>query len=169
MRLQPTSPVLLSLVCLLGCGGSGQSAAITDPTTPVTLTRFRTDSIAFAQYSGITAAGDLVVRDAAAWSALWQRIHAGQLPIPSLPEVDFSREVIVSAAMGTQSSGGYNILLTGASEDARGVEIRVLESSPGAGCGTTTALTQPVDLARMARQDVPIRFVASRQVRECSP
>lgn len=169
VRLASFPPILYSLACLLACQGAGGSAGISGSPTPLTLTRFRTDSVAFAQYSGMTAAQNLVVRDAAAWNNLWQRIHAGLIPLPPRPDVDFSQDMVVAAAMGTRSTGGYDVLLTGASEDGGGVEIRALEVSPGAQCGVTTALTQPVDLARMPRRDEPVRFVVSQQVRSCGP
>jgi len=135
----------------------------------VTLTRFRTDSIAFALNSGVNATEHLVIRDAAAWSALWQNIHATTDPIPPLPDVDFGQEMIVAAALGTRTSGGYNVLLTQAIEDGGGVEVQVLETSPGATCITTQALTQPIDLARVTRREGSVHFQVMQHVERCGP
>ena len=169
MRLVSHTPIMLSVASLLACQGAGGPAVMTAPSNPLPLVRFSTDSTAFAEYSGVTAAQNLVVRDASAWNALWQRINAMSIPVPPLPAVDFTREMIVAAAMGTRNTGGYDILLTGATEDQAGVEIRVLEVSPGAACITTQALTQPVVLARAARRDGSVRFVVSRETRKCGP
>ena len=135
--------------------------------TAVTLTRFRTDSYAFAFNSGITSPLNVVVRDPAAWSELWQNIHAPMTPAPPLPVVDFSREMIIAAGLGNRLSGGYDVLLARAAEDASGLQIEVIETSPGPGCATTQALTQPVDLARTPRRDGPVRFVTTRRVNHC--
>jgi len=89
--------------------------------------------------------------------------------MPSLPEVDFAQEMIVAAALGTRASGGYNVLLTRAIEDSTGVQVSVLETSPGANCATTLALTQPIDLGRLERRDGPVRFVVTQQVERCGP
>jgi hypothetical protein len=136
---------------------------------PLTLTRLGADSTAFALYSGVLAPVNVVVRDAAGWSALWQTIHATIDPMPPLPDVDFGQEMIVAAALGTRNSGGFNVLLTQANEDSGGVEIQVLETSPGADCFNTQALTQPIDLGRIERRDGPVRFVITQQIQSCGP
>lgn len=172
MRLRNRSVLLVAFLPLVACQGADMPASDPGLSNPpvnaaLTLTRFRTDSIAFALNSGVNAPGQLVIRDVTAWSTLWQNIHATTDPMPPLPEVDFGQELIVAAALGMRNTGGYNILLTGANEDAAGVEIQVLETSPGADCFTTQALTQPVDLARASRRDGPVRFVVSQEVRRC--
>ncbi len=156
---------------LAACRSPGDPAAHTSLTSSsaasLALTRLRSDSIAFAVYSGITSPTDLVVRDSAGWSTLWQLVHANQDPVPPLPAIDFTREMILAVGLGTRSTGGYNVLLTAASEDSAGVNVQVVETSPGADCITTQALSQPVDLARAPRRDAPVRFSINRQVRDC--
>lgn len=160
------------IFCLLACQGGGTSAPGpgdrgTLPGAAVPLTRFSDDSFAYTFYSGITSRQAFVIRDQAAWSELWQNIHATTTPAPPLPEVDFSQEMVLAAALGTRSSGGYDVVLGDAAEDAAGLHVEVTESSPGAGCATTQALTQPVDLARMQRHDGPVQFVETRRVVPC--
>jgi hypothetical protein len=110
---------------------------------------------------------NVVVRDQAAWSELWHTIHAPMTPVPPLPMVDFGQEMVVAAGVGNRSSGGYDVLMGGAAEDASGLQIEVIETSPGPGCVTTQALTQPVDLARTPRRDGPVRFVTTRRINHC--
>jgi len=137
--------------------------------TPITLTRLRGDPFAYAFYSGLRDPAQLVIRDAAAWDQLWQRIHATMTPVPELPSVDFGREMVVAAALGNRNSGGYDILFTGASEDGASVRVELTESSPGTNCATTQALTQPVDLAIMPIREGTLEFVVTRRVKECAP
>ncbi len=173
MRIPAIRALAASLGVLLACRAVEVPVGDTDVTTPgstaLTLNRLGPDSLAFAFYSGIHAATHLVVRDQADWDRLWQDIHATVEPKPPLPSVDFGAEMVVAAALGTRNSGGYNVLLTEATEDAGDVVIRVRETSPGADCATTQALTQPVDVARMVRRDGAVRFVVTRDVRTCGP
>jgi hypothetical protein len=172
MRFHLAGSPALSLVAVLACRNGATPSAdqgLSQPPASLALTRFRSDSVAFAQYSGVRSPATLVVRDAAAWAQLWEEIHATVEPKPDLPAIDFGQEMIVAAAMGSRNSGGYNILLTKASEGTEGVEIEVLETSPGAGCAVTLALTQPIDLARVERRYGPVRFVVRQQVRDCGP
>lgn len=173
MRRHDVYRFAVPLLCLAACQSVDVPASNPDlknpPAVTLTLTRLRTDSMAFALYSGVSAPENVVVRDAAAWSALWQNIHATIDPIPPLPDVDFGQEMIVAAALGTRNSGGFNVLVTQATEDSEGVEIQVLETSPGADCFNTQALTQPIDLGRIERRDGPVRFVVTQQIQRCSP
>ena len=144
------------------------SAFSTDPhAVPVALIRFRSDSIAFAQYSGVWQAENLVVRDARTWADLWQRIYADVNPAPPTPSIDFTQEMVVAVALGARNTGGYNVLLTGATHDTGGVLIRASETSPGPHCFTTQAFSQPIDLARVARSDQAVRFAVTQRVVDC--
>jgi len=68
---------------------------------PLTLTRLRTDSIPFALYSGVRAPENVVVRDATAWSALWQNIHAA---LDQMVQWVNPNEQVVDAGEATASS-----------------------------------------------------------------
>ena len=64
------------------------------------------------------AAAQQVVRDPAAWQALWTRLHANASAAPVLPPVDFAKDMVVVAAMGMKGHGGYKIAITAAADDA---------------------------------------------------
>ena len=69
--------------------------------------------------------------------------------------------------MGTRATGGYVIAID--SIDTRGDTLRVLvrEQSPGPRCGTTAALSAPVAVARIRRNDLPVRFTTRNVVKDC--
>ena len=99
LRTMTSSALLLVVACRPGDGPA--SSFGNDPhAVPVSLIRFRTDSTAFAQYSGINQAQNFVIRDAAAWNDLWQRIYATQTPVPPPPDVDFNTQMVVASALG---------------------------------------------------------------------
>jgi len=160
------------ILCLLACqdgetSDPGQGSPGTLSGTAVPITRFTSDSFAYTFNSGITSRKEVVIRDQAAWSELWQNIHATMTPAPPLPEVDFGQEMVLAAALGNRSGGGYDVVIAQAAEDAAGLHVEVAQTSPGAGCATTQALTQPVDLARVQRHEGPVEFVETQRVVHC--
>jgi hypothetical protein len=158
--------VAVTVIALAGCTGTQQSAAPAGTSIPVE--RLRKEPYSFSFNSGVDEPERLVVRDAAAWNALWTRVHARQSPVPALPSVDFKKEMIVFASLGTQPSGGYSVLIDGASEAGEGaINVTVRSITPGAKCGVTAALTEPVDMARLARRDGKVQFVERTEKSDC--
>lgn len=135
---------------------------------PVPMTRLRAEPYSFTFYSGLRTSARLVIRDAVSWETIWKEIHGGVRPMPTLPEVDFSREMMVVAAMGERGTGGYGILLERATEDrADGTAISVLSISPGKHCIVTLALTAPVDIAKLPLRAGPVRFYERSETTVC--
>lgn len=120
-----------------------------------------------APNSGFDAQARLVVTSQAEWEATWRHVWHGHSPVPATPAVDFEREVVLVAAMGSRSSGGYHIQLQQAAAQSNRVVVRVIETSPGSRCFTTAALTEPVDVVRLPRTSLPIDFQTVKTVREC--
>jgi hypothetical protein len=91
--------------------------------------------------SGIRGARRLVIRDADTWSRFWSELGAGVKP-----QVDLGRNLVIAVASGERSSGGHDIAVQRVSRLGGELRIEVLETSPGPGCVTTSALAQPVDV-----------------------
>lgn len=162
---------LLALTAL-ACGGRpgpGVPAAPPPASTALDVHRFATDSGSFAGNSGYETPATVVIGDAGAWAAAWGRIHEGQQPLPPLPSVDFSNRMVVLVAIGQQPNGGHSVRLTGAAPAGDTLLIRAEHRSPGAGCFTTQALVEPVDIATIARTSAPIRFDVRGAVYSCGP
>ena len=123
--------------------------------------------VGYRHTSGFDTQQQLVVRDSATWATTWTRLLGSHSPKPPLPAVDFSREMLVIASMGTRSSGGYTVGIDSVFLARDTVFFRVRETSPGSRCGTTAALTSPVGLARVERTDRPIAFTISSVTTEC--
>jgi len=107
------------------------------------------------------------VSDAQQWAQAWSAIWRNHSPEPALPQIDFTQERVVVAALGQRNSGGYGILVESAAQHPDYVEVVVQKVSPGARCGTTAALTQPVDVARIPAGTLPVRFRERGTVQEC--
>ena len=136
-------------------------------TESVALVRLRPGDLPFLQNSGLRDSLRTVIRDQAAFAELWARMYAPYGERPPVPDVDFDREMIVAAALGTRSSGGYAIYLDSATIAGDALVVHVRRVEPGPNCGTTQALTEPVDLARVPRDARPVRFVEHSAVHQC--
>lgn len=110
-----------------------------------------------------------VIRDSTAWRKLWERINRPFIPAPALPAIDFDREMIVVAGLGTRPSGGYDVVIEDAEQDSTGIQISIRVATPASGCPVSAVTTQPIDLARIAASDQPVRFRERGVVVACAP
>ncbi len=105
-----------------------------------------------ALVSGIHGARRQVIRDPVTWGAVWAEIHAGQGAPPPVPDVDFTFDMVLLAAMGDRPSGGYAIRSDALFLAPDGAIITgVTSTTPGPGCATTAGITQPVDAVVVSR------------------
>lgn len=131
------------------------------------LRRFGDDVYTRIRFNGaLTERGEQVVREGAAWSALWRRMTAGQSPAP-VPPVDFGSEMVLVAAMGQRPSGGYVATIDRVESTPSGLTVHVTHEGPGPRCGTIAAVTAPVDVARIPRSEKPVRWSVRQAVRDC--
>jgi hypothetical protein len=125
---------------------------------PIVVTRLRPGPHSFTYSSGITEPRRAVIRDEAAWRTAWAEIWARTGPTPPpLPAIDFTRDMVVLAALGQRNSGGYSITVDSASRAAGGIVVWVTKLTPGT-CGTLAALTQPVDVVSITRMAGSVEY-----------
>ncbi len=167
---------LLTAAAVAGVVACGPAAEVSQPedrapttaaTEPVPVTRLRTEPVSFMGTSGLRTAQRTVIGDETAWRAAWSVLWTGAVPVPTLPLVDFAREVIVLVALGERPTGGYQIFVDSATTGVGGTVVYVRTVSPGARCGRFQVLTQPVDLARLHRMQGPLTFRDRAVVMEC--
>jgi hypothetical protein len=97
-------------------------------------------------FSGLQEPSQVVITNQAGWEALWQRHEVKVSPKTSPPEVDFSKEAVVVAALGQKKSGGYAIEIAEVRQTPEGAEAIVKTRSPKAGTLTIQALTAPTHI-----------------------
>lgn len=115
-------------------------------------------------HTGIGEARRMVIRDANTWAAFWSELGAGERP-----DVDFTKNVVVAAATGQRSAGGYEIAVDRVTQTNGELGIEVVERTPGPNCITSSGPTQPVDVVVVP--GVTPRswsFVERKEVRSCS-
>jgi len=103
--------------------------------------------------SGMVGAqgGFALYTDPGGFAAAYAAIHAGQLPPPAVPVVQFEREVVAAAFLGQRPTAGYQIRLTGARRDGDRLVVTVERGAPPAGAITAQVITSPYCLVRLAR------------------
>jgi len=109
----------------------------------------------------------IVVRDAELWTKLWGQIWQDHSPIPPVADVDFSRDMLIVAGLGTRPSGGYAIQIDSVYRRPQNLEVVLRKISPDANCIVTGALTHPIDIARVPRTNLPVHFRERSLIRKC--
>jgi hypothetical protein len=112
---------------------------------------------------GVLQRSRLVIRTRDEFNKFWTVSAAYKVPAP---EVDFSREMIVVAAMGERPSSGYQIVIEDACEVNNRIEIFVRSMSLEK-CGLHLGvLTAPVHIVRLPQTQLPVVFQET-EVSDC--
>src|SRR5437667_1577269 len=144
--VQPLAACLF-FVSLLGCLNANGAEAL-----PIR-------SLAKGAFSGIKAAQRYVVRDAGQWETLWKQHSASAGSAEKIPAVNFSKEMVVVATLGTQRTGGYSIEIVRVQRRGKTLSVAVRQSSPPPGAITIQALTAPFHFVAVPRSDLKPEFV----------
>ena len=158
----------LVLAAMVGLGAVGcSSPTAPDVETPVPVTRLRAEPYSLTFHSGGPPLR-LVVRDPATWADVWTAIWRWQSPAPALPEVDFTREVVVVAVPARGLTHVSNFLVDSAVRSRDGVTVQLLTFTPGPGCAITADIRNPVDVARIPRSGDVVASVERVVTQVCS-
>ena len=159
------SIIAIALAGAMGCSSSPSAPDNGDEALAVD--RLRGEPVSFVYSSGLTQSQQMIIRDVEQWRQTWEAIWRHSSPRPALPDIDFSRDMLIVAALGERPTGGYSIFIDAASAGADRLAIRLRSVSPGNGCAVTLAQTQPVDIARVPRRNGPAAFSEQRDVQRC--
>ncbi len=142
------------------------------------LSRFRTsedkvkemvlfETLAKGAYSGWTERAHLVIRDENTFGSVWSKVYSGASPAPPLPQVDFSREMVIAVFSGEKSTGGYGIEIAEIINRSDILEVRVIERTPGRGCFVTQALSRPYHIVKLPLINKTVIFTESKETIDC--
>lgn len=147
MNVIQTVGIGLSLACLINC-----VAANGAQTLPIR-------SLKKGAFSGIREARQEVVKTANAWEKLWKQHATAAGESDKIPTVDFSKEMVVLATMGTKRSGGYTIEIVSVETKDKTLKISVKKSSPPPDAMTIQALTAPFHFVAVPKSNLKPEFV----------
>ena len=117
--------------------------------------------------SQLPASVRLAILDTADWDAIWKRIVGNASPAP-LPNVDFSREMLLVVGMGQAPCMGYqiNVDTVFRDRDSR-IYAVVRERHHGSRCGCLNEVVSPVDVIRVPRSLRPVTFLERQETNVC--
>jgi hypothetical protein len=125
------------------------------------------DTVYMALVSGLSEPTRAVLDSGEEWSAMWAQVGAVLAPLPDAPAVDLESTQVVVIGLGVRPSGGYAVELAGVQRAEASLTIAVREVTPGAGCVTTQALTQPVLVLAVPRSGDVFQFTEEKSARDC--
>jgi len=107
--------------------------------------------------SGIREPAQVVIRDAAAWTALW-RTHAGPAGKPA-PAVDFGREIIIALFAG-DSPAPRTLTISRIVHESDGLTVwYILRDTGPLPDGGSPSRVAPFQIVRLTRLVAPVRFM----------
>lgn len=106
-----------------------------------------------------------VIRDQAAWTAMWAKLREGSALPETPPAVDFDQDMVIVAAMETQSCVSRVTVRT-AVESGGELVVGILEAPPAPNCVCITA-ERPIHVVRLRKTDAPPRFDVERGQTPC--
>ena len=119
------------------------------------------DSVAKGHMSDQQIAKQVIVRTPAEWKALWN----GHAPMEKMPDVDFSKNMIVGIFLGTKPSGGHDVEIVGVRTQDKDLIVEYVQKQPGRGTMAAQMLTAPYHLVSVAKHPGTVRFVEVKQER----
>jgi len=164
MRHRPVILILIGVALLAACRRGAPPAAPAPSFNPVATT----ERLYYDNGGGIQEALQLVIRDAATLADVWRRATSRQVEPPPVPQIDFTREMLVLVAAGRMTpqdeirvdSVGIRseTTATGRTERVMDVIVRIRE-----GCRRFNADAYPLEVVRVRRFDGPVNFVERRE------
>jgi hypothetical protein len=106
-----------------------------------------------------------VIRNQDEWTEVWKRFTARMPPengVFPVPEIDFSKEMIVLVAMGERPTSGFTIIIDGACEAGNKIEVFVSTVENDKCIGAFHVVTYPSDAVRLPKSDLPVVFRETR-------
>jgi len=101
-----------------------------------------------------------VIRDRIQFTDFWKRAQIFAIPgvgFPPMPEIDFSKKMLVAVVMGNKPTPGYQIIIDGACETDGHLEVFVTSIDP-TGCSQFEGQSAAADIVILPRTDLPVVF-----------
>ncbi|QQS30918.1 MAG: protease complex subunit PrcB family protein [Sphingobacteriales bacterium] len=94
--------------------------------------------------SAVEQPKQLVVTNQDAYSTLWAETFGYVInPVPEIPKVDFSQNVVVAAFMGQVNTGGHEIKVKSVEQTDGETTVKLLYRTPAQNCPVTDAQENP--------------------------
>ena len=129
-------------------------------------------------YFGLNGGPDVpmmaAIRSESQWWALWAQLEPKiprdmdqHRPYP-YPPLDFSRKVLLVAALGTKATGGYSVSIHSVVESTRNITVNLIVLAPAKNCGVTLTTANPIALALIPKTSKPVEFATTQAELICN-
>lgn len=110
-------------------------------------------------HCGISDPKHIVITNPKDWAELWKQVHRGKIPVPEVPTVGFSKNMVIAVFMGQKPTSGYSIQIAEVAQTDGEVVVKVMETVPPKGAIVLQVLTQPFHIAVVPKVEAKVRFV----------
>lgn len=117
--------------------------------------------------AGVTGRVSETFSDRASFEAFWKTISAGTTPAPTAPVVDFSTDMVIAVSPGQMPTGGYDVDIRGVADEDTRIVVTVAVIKPAG--FVTMALTQPYQIIRIKKTDLPVEYVWIQRLSDQCP
>jgi hypothetical protein len=100
-------------------------------------------------------ARQVTIRTAAEWKALWKD-HA---PAAKMPDVDFSKDMVVGIFLGSKPSEGYDVEIVVVRMEGKDLIVEYAQKQPARGTLAAQILTEPFHLVTVPKHAGAVRFI----------
>lgn len=147
------------VACIQVMGSPGALAVVDRSDAPVEFVKeapavLEMTSIDQTNHSNVSTARTVVVKDEAAWVALWTEHN----PSVKAPTVDFTRQMVVATFRGQQNGGCHAVTLTNALRVGNIVRVGRTLNVPGPLVLCTKDITTPAHIVTMEKTDDKVIF-----------
>lgn len=116
-------------------------------------------SVHRATQSQVEEARQVTIRTAAEWQTLWKEQAP---PAAPLPRVDFANDMVVGVFLGTRPTGGYAVEIVSVESAGGEIVVTYRETQPPRDAMLIQALSSPVHLVSIPKQQGTVRFVRAK-------
>ena len=120
--------------------------------TAPTMLEFQT--IEQGDFSGISSQINWPIRNQSDWESFWAEHKGTVSPVPELPTVDFSTEMVIGV-FDQRPTSGFSVEITRIEETSKTIIVSVTSTGPGGGV-TLQVLTQPFHIVKTSSSTKPI-------------
>ena len=161
--------VLLCLAILTAICPSMASTAESKPDIYLIQYQAFQPSLWFTGNEGPDAAIFTTVQSEPEWKKLWAELEPRlprdmhqSAPHP-FPRIDFIRQTLLVAALGTKPTGGFSLSVQSITASPTSITVNLVALNPGKGCGDvinsiTQITTHPIALLLIAKTSKPVQF-----------